>query len=227
MIKYRLKRKENIEPYFALRLAFSETLFFPLAEFISNDIWLFYSVLSFPFIKKSRGDGKRFSYHKESFYPTIFALVLSLMIFEGIVVHLILIFTLPRHLWWIYLIVLLLNIYAIVWLTGDYINISRRPHVLEENNLLLRLGIRFSGIIDYSNISLIQPSERIPPRRKKRDKDTLFLALRDKCNVYLELKKPMDFYSFFSFGSGIKKIFLYLDKPNDFINEVRGKIDVI
>ena len=46
--KYRARKKDNIEPYFALRLSFSDILFSPAAEFISNDLWLFYSVLIFP-----------------------------------------------------------------------------------------------------------------------------------------------------------------------------------
>ena len=95
VIKYRAKRRENNEPYFALRLAFSESLFSPIGEFIANDIWMFYSVLSFPFRKKSKEEGKIFTYHKQSFYPTVYAMVLSLMIFEGIAVHLILLFSLP------------------------------------------------------------------------------------------------------------------------------------
>lgn len=225
VIKYRAKRRENNEPYFALRLAFSESLFSPIGEFIANDIWMFYSVLSFPFRKKSKEEGKIFTYHKQSFYPTVYAMVLSLMIFEGIAIHLILLFSLPPRLWWVYLIVLILNLYAIVWWIGDYINISRRPHLLRNNNLLLRLGIRFSAHIEYPNINLVQPTEQIPPKRKKKDRDTLFLSLRDRCNVYLELKNPIGFHSFFGKSSGINKIFLYLDKPQEFINEIIERID--
>ena len=151
-------------------------------------------------------------------------MVLALMIFEGVAIHIVLLFTLPRHLWWIYLIVLLLNLYAIVWFVGDYINISRRPHLLREKNLLLRLGIRFSGIIDYANIDSIQSTVQSPLKGKKRDRDSLFLALKDKCNVYLELKESIDFYTFFSHGSGLKKIFLYVDEPQDFIKGVKEKL---
>jgi len=217
IINYRTKRRENIEPYFALRFAFSETSFSPIGEFIANDIWLFYSVLSFPFRKESKEKGKIFTYHKQSFYPTVYAPVLALMIFEGIAVHLILLFTLPSRLWWVYVIVLILNIYAIVWWIGDYINISRRPHLVRENNLLIRLGIRFSAIIEYPNVRLVQPTEQAPPKRKKKAKETLFLSLKDMCNVYLELRSPIDFLSFFGLDSGVKRIFLYLDKPQEFI----------
>lgn len=226
VIKYRAKKKDNIEPYFALRLSFSDILFSPAAEFLSNDFWLFYSVLILPFRRRKKEEGKKFTYHKQSFYPTVFAMVLSLMIFEAIAVHILLLFTLPRHLWWIYLIVLLLNLYAVVWFVGDYINISRRPHLLREKNLLLRLGIRFSGIIDYANIDSIQPTEQIPLKGKKRDRDSLFLALKDKCNVYLELKESIDFYTFFGHSSGLKKIFLYVDRPQDFIEGIKEKLDV-
>ena len=222
--KYQAKKKDNIEPYFALRLSFSDILFSPAAEFISNDLWLFYSVLIFPFRRRIKEEGKRFTYHKQSFYPTVFAMVLALMIFEGIAIHIVLLFTLPRHLWWIYLIVLLLNLYAIVWFVGDYINISQRPHLLREKNLLLRLGIRFSGIIDYANIDSIQSTKQIPLKGKKRDRDSLFLALKDKCNVYLALKESIDFYTFFGHSSGLKKIFLYVDKPQDFIKGVKEKL---
>jgi len=225
VIKYRAKRREYIEPYFALRLAFSENLVSPIGEFIANDIWLFYSVLSFPFRKKSKEEGKIFTYHKQSFYPTVFAMVLALMTFEGIAVHLILLFTLPSRLWWVYVIVLMLNIYAITWWLGDYINISRRPHLVRENNLLLRLGIRFSTIIEYPNISLIQPTEQAPPKRKKRVKDTLFLSLKDMCNVYIELRSPIEFHSFLGSDSGIGRIFLYFDKPQEFIEEIVKRID--
>lgn len=222
---YRAKRKETVEPYFALRYSFTETTPSPIGEFIANDIWLFYSVLSFPFRKKSVEEGKTFTYHKLSFYPTVYALVLSLMIFEGIAVHLILLFTLPSRLWWIYVIVLILNIYAIFWLIGDYINISRRPYLVRENNLSLRLGIRFSTFIEYPNIGLIQPTEKVPPKRKKRTKDTLFLSLMDTCNVYLELKNPVEFHAFFKSDSGIERIFLYLDKPKEFIEDIVKRIE--
>jgi hypothetical protein len=226
VIKYRANKKDNIEPYFALRLSFSDILFSPAAEFLSNDLWLFYSVLILPFRRRKKEEGKKFTYHKQSFYPTVFAMVLSLMIFEAIAIHIFLLFTLPSHLWWIYLIVLLLNLYAVVWFVGDYINISRRPHLLMDKYLLLRLGIRFTGIIDYENIDSIQHTEQIPLKGKKKNRDSLFLALKDKCNVYLELKESIDFYTFFGLSSGLKKIFLYVDKPQDFIEGIKEKLDV-
>ena len=196
-------------------------MFSPAAEFLANDLYLFYSVLAFPFRKKPKEEGIKFTYHKKSFYPSIFAMVLSLMIFEGIVVHITLILILPHRLFWIFVIILCINIYAIAWLAGDYINISRRPHLLKEKKLILRLGIRLLGIIEYSNIDLIQQVSQAPIKKRKINK--VFFALKDKCNVYFKLKKPINIYSFFGIKSGINEIFMYLDMPQEFIDELRKK----
>jgi hypothetical protein len=103
-----------------------------------------------------------FSYHQKSGYGPLVTAILVAMGVELIALHLLLSLWSPAAAW----VMTALSAYGVVWIVGDWRAALCRPIVLEEDALLIRIGLRWTVRVPFAMIEGVYPSSKPPPDRK-------------------------------------------------------------
>jgi hypothetical protein len=145
---------------------------------------LYYGLLGW-WRQPARAAGHSFSYHRNSGYG---ALILTLMVVsaaEVVGLHL------AVRLWsgtaaWL---LSALGVYAVLWMAGDYQAVRLRPVVAADDALRVRVGLRWSASIPYSQIEQVRP--RGKESLSKRTPGYLHAALLTDPQMVLVLRGPV------------------------------------
>ncbi|MBE0448005.1 MAG: hypothetical protein IBX64_07915 [Actinobacteria bacterium] len=93
-----------------------------------------------------------------------------------------------KYLFWKALLIIL-NLWAITYITGIYLSIARGGHVILDNGIKLQVGFGVKGFMPYDKISLIAkqkkglPSFSIMPFMSKTEPGVLYATAGEDCNV--------------------------------------------
>ena len=123
-------------------------------------------------------------------YAGRFGLVLgagtALGVLETAVVHVLLPWETAR---WV---LLVLSLYALVWVLGSGLSLFQRPHLLRDDELVLRFGHLRSVVVPLSGLVAVRRS--VEPEHRKvlsRDGDRLVLSVMGDSNVELRVDPPV------------------------------------
>ncbi len=112
-------------------------------------------------------------------------------------------------------------------LTAAFISPWLTAHELRADHAVLRLGLYFSGSIDYRNIASVHATERKPtefPLRLYRH--SLFLALWPANLVEIRLRKPQRFRVFHLLPFWkVREVVISVDRREAFIEDLRSRLD--
>ena len=103
-----------------------------------------------------------FSYHRRSGYGTVVTAILVAMGVELIGLHLLLYLWQPVAAW----VMTALSAYGIVWIVGDLQAVRHRPIRIEDDALLVRIGLRWTVRVPFAQIQAVYPAGKKPPARK-------------------------------------------------------------
>lgn len=171
--------------------------------FIVNEVAMFYYGLFFWRARKEVMDHQTaFTYHRESAYPALIGALLLVTVAETVGIHLLL----SRWSEGVALGFTLLSAYSFLFLWADLVAVLKRPIVLEENRLLIRIGLRWRATIPLPLIEAIKP---LPDNYKS--KSTLNLALLASPNLLITFKEPVVIQGLY----GIEKTTTSLALPMD------------
>ncbi|HMB92866.1 MAG TPA: hypothetical protein VKP65_18595, partial [Rhodothermales bacterium] len=101
------------------------------------------------------------TYHRRSGYGPVVTAILVAMGIELIALHLLLHLWSPAAAW----IMTTLSVYGIVWIVGDLQAVRHRPIRIEEDALLVRIGLRWTVRVPFSQIEAVYPAGKKLPAR--------------------------------------------------------------
>jgi hypothetical protein len=152
-----------------------------------------------------------FTYHRKSSYSTILGIMIALLCIETAALHIIVL-----HWSKIAAIILTgLSIYSLLWLIGDFHAIRLQPVLVTDDNIELRIGIRWKGTIPISTVESIEAGSG-PPRSTKGYVRASVLGAR----VVLSLNQPVILKGLFGLTRHASKIGLSIDDVDHFRDEI-------
>lgn len=133
------------------------------ADVFAFEVGLFYYALfTWRTPVEAEQDRFAFSYHRRSGYGPVVTAILVAMGIELIALHVLLHLWSPAAAW----VMTALSGYGIVWIVGDWQAVRHRPVRIEDDALLLRIGLRWTVRVPFSQIEAVYPARSKPPARK-------------------------------------------------------------
>jgi hypothetical protein len=162
----------------------------------------------------TRMEGSAFTYHRKSSYSTILGVMIALLCVETTALHIIVL-----HWSKIAAIILTgLSIYSLLWLIGDFHAIRLQPVLITQDNIELRIGVRWKGTIPISTIESIDAGSG-PARNSKGYVRASVLGAR----LVLNLNQPAILKGLFGMTKAASKIGLSIDDVDNFRAEIVKK----
>lgn len=157
-----------------------------------------------------------FTMHRKSGVGVTIGALMLATIAETIAVHLLL----ANWNYTLAIVLLMLSIYSFVFLIGYLAAIYKRPTLIENNQLLLRIGFVWYAVIDLSNIETIETVRRVD----EADKTILNVAssLLILPNILITLKTPQTLTWLYGIKKTTSKIALYMDERDKFIEALKS-----
>ena len=161
----------------AVRALIGETR---VAEIVASEIAMVYYALFTWRRKPEAVAGRAFTVHERCGWGTILVCICVLIIAEGIGMHLLLArwSTIAAWAW------TTLDLWAMLWLLGDYQGLKLRRSVLTDDALHIRLGLRWNVTIPLTSIASIEDGTR-------EGRDVLKVAMLEDARVLIALDAPV------------------------------------
>jgi Type II CAAX prenyl endopeptidase Rce1-like len=197
--------------------------------------WL---ILFYAFFRwKSRQENhsaQLFYYHKGSLYFWLFLALLHEQVIEGIVFHIYLkeIDPLRAN------ILLILHVYSILYMLGDYNLIRNSPVKILKNRVYMKIGVRRTLSFHVKDVETIQPTKT---RYHKsggmvHEKNVFHVAalprvltrifgVTDELKYEIVFKEPLEARGYFGQKKSVKKALIYMDEAASFIETLEVQIE--
>lgn len=144
---------------------------------------VFYAVAGWR-MKPAAVEGRAITFHERSGWGGILAAIFVLIAAEGIGMHLLLGMWSPYAAWtWT-----ALDLWAVLWLLGDYHALRLGRSSLTEDALNIQLGMRWSVSVPLASIESIQP---IAGESEWKRRDVLKVAILDEPRWLVTLREPV------------------------------------
>lgn len=216
-------RMSNQTLLFSFPVAVGEkTRNYPIVKMAVSEFLLFYYAL-FSWKKRTPTNDSAFTLHKKS----------SLIAFQIMLIHAIIIETVGIH-WWLHekstvlsIVLLILNVYSIVFILGDIQAVRLNPVRMTDQYLYLSLGLAKKMVISLDDIESITMDQHLL-MQKINKKTTVDFIARDFEPVHphliLELKKPCPATLLMGVDRVYSRVAIRLDEPIKFYQELQELI---
>ncbi|MFG6494855.1 hypothetical protein P8610_05815 [Fictibacillus sp. UD] len=176
-----------------------------------------------------------YPYHKNTSYFYLFLALIHEQIIEMIVFHIYLKKEEPE----IALIMLLLHIYSVIYMLGDYNLLRNTPFRIIKEQVVMRIGARRSLQFDVNEINYIQTasikynkSGGIINEKKVFHATafprilTIIFGISDELKYEIVFKKPIHARGYFGQKQEINKALIYMDKAGEFVGELQNRMEI-
>ena len=152
-----------------------------VAAVIASEVTIFYYAF---FGWRLKPVTRGITFHERNSWGTLLAGIYVLIAAEGIGMHFLLRMWHPYAAWaWTFL-----DLWAAIWLLGDYHGLRLRHTVLDDEALHLRYGLRWSATIPRD---LIESIEEVREESQWKRKDVLKVAMLDDPRWLITLREPV------------------------------------
>jgi hypothetical protein len=127
---------------------------------------------------------------------------------------------------WAHALTLAVHVYGVLWLAGERRLLWASAHRLEDQALVLHLGLRWSARIPYALVTRALPLRSDLDRRQvrtRRRRDSARVTPFDAPNVHLCLEAPVEVITFFGLRKRVQHIDLFVDRPGVFLAELEHR----
>jgi len=174
-----------------------------VADIFTSEISMFRYTFSGLNRTKESGDGTTFTYHKESGYLLIIAVLVFIMFVETFALHL----ALSR--WndvvaWVFT---GLSIYGVFFLTGDAKAVLRRPVYIDKDYLHIRTGLRWYAQIPLAEIGSVELISSMP-----KEEGAVPLLLLGSPNILLRCTSPQTAIGYYGISRTFTSAGLAIDE---------------
>lgn len=224
---YRAKSQVRADFLLNLRESLAEILFKGRVNTIVGIISHEIAMLRYAFAWWSNIEQKphqtSFSTYKTSGYSMILSILLSVGVIEMIGAHFLL-----TILWnsTAALIVTVFSLYGALFLVSDMIAMRKRPTLTDDQGILFRIGIRWTGKLDFAAIERVEFFHGSALSFESR-LDTRAVAnavSMGKGNIRITLKKPTEFLKSYGLRTSAQILVCTIDEPQRFIEIVESGI---
>ena len=215
--QYKLKKKEDIDFFTALKNTCYEILPKGLVIPVVTEIAVFY--YGFVSWKKRKLNENEFSYHKDSGTVTLIMAIIFIIAIETFVLHNLLEKWSTIAAW----ILTFFSIYSGIQLFGFLKSMYKRPISIENDKLILRYGIMNETIIDIRNIEKIEVSSKDIVLNNETRKLS-FLGALESHNVVIRLKEENTLTGLYGIKRNYKTLVLYVDEKIEFANRIENAL---
>lgn len=147
-------------------------------------------------------------------YAAVLAGLLPVLLIETLAVHFLVRHWSPLAAW----ILTALSVYAVVWLIGDFRALGRRRTQLTDEALVLRLGLRWTIRVPFSDIrSVSEHPEEAPADRLR----AVVLGAEEQV---VELRRPVEAIGFYGIRRRVRSIGLSVEDAERFLTLLRSRI---
>ena len=225
--RYRRGRREGLDAWTALEDGLALVLPRTLARLAVKEPRLFASLFRWTFQRVKLADNE-FGYYRRSTLRAIMPLLIISAPIELVVVHLLAHAFSPWG--WVKWTLLILGVYAILWLLGLYASLVTLPHRLEETGLRLRHGVLAERFVPYEEIEDAVRTDRKAPNfgdglSHVPAEDALYLATGGKTDVTLRLRVPRSIDGFLKESEPACLVHLAADYPGQLARELRRRVE--
>jgi len=177
-----------------------------------------------------------FYYHKKSNYFWLYLALVHEQVIEMIVFHIYLKKEAPE----IALVMLLLHIYSVFYIMGDYNLLRNAPIRVKKDRINIKIGVRRELNFSLSDIEKIQPAKlkynnsggiihekgvfhaSAFPRALTR-----IFGMSDEAKYEIVFKETMIARGYFGQEKEVQKVLFYIDQPDEFADLIKEKMDHI
>lgn len=130
---------------------------------------------------------------------------------------------------WLRISLLVLGLYALLWMFGLYASLVTLPHRLEEDGLRLRYGALAEGFVPLSEIATVRLAQRRPPGpgdglQTGSGEGGIYLATGGRTDLTLMLHSPQTVQGLFRSTRPASTIHLAADEPQRLASELRERV---
>lgn len=131
---------------------------------------------------------------------------------------------------WLRVSLLVLGLYAVLWMFGLYASLVALPHRLEENGLRLRYGAMVEGFVPLSEIAAVERTQRRAPGpgdglQTDPEDGGIYLAMGGRTDLTLRLRSPQTVKGLLRNAGPASTIHLAADEPQRLASKLREPID--
>jgi hypothetical protein len=164
-----------------------------------------------------RPAGRGFTVHERNGWSTVLACIIVLVVAESLGMHLLLMLWSPLAAWiWTGL-----DLWAIVWLLGDFNALRLRPSWIDGESLHLRYGLRWSVSVPISSIASV---EDVREESQWKRRDVLKVAMLEEPRWLISFREPVVARGMAGLRKTITAIALLAD-DDDAITFLQSEID--
>jgi membrane protein YdbS with pleckstrin-like domain len=159
-----------------------------------------------------------FTYHRRVSYGAMMAALMLVMIPETLGLHFLVQRWSPAAAW----VLTVLSIYSVLWLLGLYQAVRLRPIRVEEDRLLIRIGLKWRVEVPFEDIAAVEVLRggTVLPKRK----DLLRAVVLGDARYLLTLARPAVAEGPYGIRRRVEKIAFAVDEPQRFEAAVKGRI---
>ncbi|WP_226585421.1 hypothetical protein [Halobacillus litoralis] len=174
----------------------------------------------FPHLDHTPSHAYSFSYHKKSEYFGVFIMLIHAMLVEIIAVHVLLMQYSHTAAW----IAAIIDIYGLVFLIGDYQAVRKSPIIIDDKNVHLQKGLRFSMTLPIEMIRYVRPFSAKDEQGVPGTYNMTLSGLEERDpQIVMELKEGVEGERFFGRKREVHRLFITVDNPAGFIAALKEK----
>ncbi|MEM9672487.1 MAG: hypothetical protein AAF992_07825 [Bacteroidota bacterium] len=178
-------------------------------QLVVNEVATFYYGIFFWRLRPEVKEGQTtFTYHRESAYPAMIGALLLVTIAETIGLHLLL----SRWSEALALGFTILSVYSFLFLWADLMAVLKRPIILDQGKLYLRIGLRWQATIPVDVVESVEPV----PDTYTKSKSVLNVALLASPNAKITFRQPVTVQGIYGISKTVSAVALPIDSYQDF-----------
>ncbi|MGM8215828.1 beta-carotene 15,15'-monooxygenase [Bacillaceae bacterium W0354] len=221
----RVVKQSSLPVLFSFHHAVEEKIkSLPIIHAICSEMLVFYYAFA-SWRKQIQPKSNTFTLHQKSSYIAVHVMLIHAIIIETIGIH-----------WWLHdqypiasIILLILNIYGVIFLIGDIQAVRLTPILVTDEKLYISLGLIKRMEIEWSNVEKIIDDRN--ELEKKLSKDTIDFIAKDfddvTPTVILELKEPTEVMLLMRLRRKYKRVAIRVDEPTRFMKFLNERMDSI
>lgn len=222
--RYRGSRGGGQDGWAAAEDALAAILPRPVAHLVVMEPRLYLALFRWLTRRFHRGESE-FSYHKRTMLGILVILMLFLMPGEVVLPAIFL----PWE--WLKWVLIVGDLYALLWFAGLYASLVVMPHRLEVDGLRLHYGVMGGGWLPYRDIVDVCTQRRTPGGRDglrvSESEEAASIGVGGETDVRIELSAPHVLQGFLGRTAPITTVRLAVDEPARFVRELQTRSDAI
>jgi hypothetical protein len=179
---------------------------------ISEFVMFYFALWGWRIKSETKPNQLNFSTYQECGYLAIGITLASLSIIETLIFHLLIVQWSIAGAW----IITGLSIYTFCFIVGDLLALVKSPVIVTDNQLIIRIGLRWYAEVPLNTIEQILTIQDI----KSTDKPCLMCITFGSPNVLLHLKTPIKVLGIYGTSFTTRKIALNIDQADHFLRSI-------